>query len=179
MGWQVNSILHWQSGAPVSILSGRGTINRPNRSLTNPANSTLTRDQIQALLGIRKLPGGVVYIDPRVRHPNTGAAVGPDNLDYTPSFPGQVFFNPPAGTLGTLQRLQFDGPAQFAWDLSLIKHTRVSERWEVEFRAEFFNVLNHPSFAVADLNINASGFGSVSQLSQEPRVIQLAVRINF
>jgi hypothetical protein len=178
-GWQVNTIFHWQSGAPFSILSGRGTFNRATRSLLNPANASLTRAQIRALLGMRKLAGGVFYFDPQVIDPATGKAAGPDNPDNTAGFPGQVFFNPAAGTVGTLQRLQFDGPAQFAWDLSLLKRTRVSERFELEFRAEFFNVLNHPSFAVEDFNINANGFGGVNALSQEPRVIQFAVRLNF
>jgi hypothetical protein len=179
-GWVVSSIIHWQSGAPFSILSGRGTFNRGGRSAGNPADSSLTRDQLAALFKVRKLPDGrVFYIDPSVTDPNTGLAVGPDNLNYTAGFAGQVFFNPVAGTLGSLQRLQFDGPAQFAWDVSVMKRTVIREALNVEFRAEFFNFLNHPSFSVGDTNINSSQFGRITSTSQNSRVVQLALRLSF
>jgi hypothetical protein len=179
-GWVASSILHWQSGAPFSILSGRGTYNRGGRSALNPADSILTRDQLVKLLQVRKLPDGrVFYIDPAVTDPNTGLAVGPDNLTYSAGFAGQVFFNPVAGTLGSLQRLQLDGPAQFAWDVSVMKRTAIREGLNLEFRAEFFNFLNHPSFSVADTNINNAQFGRITTTSQNPRVVQLALRLSF
>lgn len=179
-GWVISSILHWQSGSPFSILSGRGTFNRGGRSAGNPADSPLTRDQITDLFGVRKLPDGrIFYIDPAVTDPNTGRAVGPDNLDYSAGFSGQVFFNPVAGTLGSLQRLQFDGPSQFAWDASVMKRTMIREGLNVEFRAEFFNFLNHPSFSISDTNINSTQFGRITSTSQDARVVQLALRLSF
>lgn len=179
-GWTLSSILKWQSGAPFSILSGRGTFNRGGRSAANPANSSLTRDEISALFGIRKLPDGrVFYIDPSAIDSTTGRGVGPDNFDYSATFAGQVFFNPAAGTLGSLQRLQFDAPAQTAWDLSILKKTTIREGINAEFRAEFFNFLNHPVFSIADTNINNTQFGRISSTSVGARVIQLALRVSF
>jgi len=179
-GWTLASILHWQSGAPFSILSGRGTFNRGGRSATNPANSTLTRDEIASLFQIRKLADGrVFYIDPSVIDASTGRGVGPDNFDYSAGFAGQIFFNPVAGTLGSLQRLQFDAPAQFAWDVSIMKRTKIREELNMEFRAEFFNFLNHPTFTIGDTSVNSAQFGRITTTSQNPRVVQLALRLSF
>lgn len=178
-GWTFSTILHWQSGAPFSILSARGTFNRGGRSQTNPADSSLTRDEIASLFGVRKLPDGrVFYIDPAIVDV-TGRGVGNDTLSNAATFSGQVFFNPVAGTLGSLQRLQFDAPAQFGFDASVIKRTTIWENLNLEFRAEFFNFLNTPNFSIGDTNINSEQFGRITSTSQASRVIQLAVRINF
>ena len=187
-GWRVSSIFHWQSGAPFSILSARGTVNRGGRSTKNTAVSSLSRDQIQGLLGIRRQPDGTVYfIDPKVLD-TTGRAVGADNVDNVAGFPDQVFFNPAAGELGNQQLLQFDGPVQARWDLALIKRTRLTGRFDSELRIDVFNVPNHPYFFVDDelsssasmtWNINSTEFGKVQELNQTPRVVQMSLRINF
>ncbi len=178
-GWQVSSIFHYQSGAPISILSGRGTFSNTG---SNPAVSSLNRDQIKDLFGIRKQADGkVYYIDPKVTDPNTGFAVGPDNVGNTAGFSGQVFFHPSAGTIGNLQRLQFDGPSQTSWDFGAIKRVRLNGEGErnLEFRADFFNFLNHPLFFVGDYNVSSSQFGRITGLNFGPRVVQLALKLNF
>lgn len=179
-GWQVTSIIHAQSGAPISLLSGRGTFNRGGRSGGNPADSSLSPSQIRDLFGIRKLPDGrVFYIDPAIIDPATGRAVGPDAAGNAASFNGQVFFNPNAGTIGSLQRLQFDGPSQTSWDFGIIKRTRITESKNVELRVDFFNFLNHPLFFVGDQNVNGATFGRITQLNFGPRVVQAAMKFNF
>jgi hypothetical protein len=187
-GWRIGSIFHYQSGAPFSILSQRGTVNRLARSTKATANSSLSRDEIKKLLGIRKLPDGrVYYIDPAVLDPS-GRAVGPDTLDNSAGFPGQVFFNPGAGELGTMQLLQFDGPSQSRVDLSLIKRTKLRGRLDSELRIDFFNILNHPAFFVDDelsssasmsWNINNTAFGKVNDINQDPRIVQVSLRLRF
>jgi hypothetical protein len=179
-GWQVSSIIHAQSGAPISILSGRGTFNRGGRSGGNPVDSTLNSSQIKDLFGIIKQPDGrVFYIDPKVTDPATGRAVGTDTLNNAPGFSGQVFFHPTAGKIGTLQRLQFDGPSQTRWDFSVIKRTRIREKKELEFRADFFNFLNHPLFFVGDYSVDSTSFGRITSLNYAARVTQLALKLNF
>jgi hypothetical protein len=86
------------------------------------------------------------------------------------------------GGIGTAQ-----GPDQNNWDIGFIKHTKVrrlNESANVEFRAEFFNAFNHPQFAnpggEPPVNVNGTpGFGSISALSVNPRIIQFALRLNF
>ena len=123
--------------------------------------------------------GRVFYIDPAVMDSNTGRAVGADSLDNAADFAGQVVFNPVAGAIGQMQRLQFDGPSQFSWDFSLSKRTRITENTNFEIRADFFNFLNHPTFYVGDTNVNNSQFGRITSTNVAPRVIQVAGRLNF
>ncbi len=179
-GWQISSIVHSQSGAPISILSGRGTFNRGGRSGSNPVNSTLSSSQIKDLFGIQKMPDGrVFYIDPKITDPKTGRAVGADNLNNEAGFAGQVFFHPTAGTIGNLQRLQFDGPSQTQWDFGIIKRTAIREDTNFELRADFLNFLNHPLFYVGDYTVDSSTFGRITGLNFGPRVIQVAMKLNF
>ena len=73
------------------------------------------------------------------------------------------------------------GPGQNNVDLSLVKQFRVP-RWEsarLEFRAEFFNALNHPQFANPTLSFSSSSFGQILQTSVNPRVIQFALKFSF
>jgi hypothetical protein len=54
---------------------------------------------------------------------------------------------PPLGTFGTMQRNLFRDAGFYNWDFSVAKDWRFTERFRAQFRAEFFNVLNHPNFA--------------------------------
>lgn len=180
-GWQVSSIITWQSGAPFSILSGRGTFNRGARSGLNGASSSLTNEEIENLFGIFNTPNGLYFINPAVINPVAfagGGGPGGTNADGSAPFAGQVFFNPGPGEIGSLQAFQFNGPTQFFWDFGLLKRTAITETANVEFRAEFFNVLNHPVFFFGNQNINAAGFGQIVSVFS-PRVVQLALKVSF
>jgi hypothetical protein len=179
-GWQLSMILRWQSGSPFSILSQRATFNRSGRAAGNPASSPLNRDQIKDLFGIRKLPNGqVFYIDPAVIDTATGRAVGADNLNNTAAFTGQVFFNPLNEQIGTLQRLQFDGPSVWGNDLSIFKRFAITERIRFELRGDMFNFLNTPVFFFGDQSVNSAQFGRITGLTVGARVVQVSGRINF
>ena len=94
-GWQLSGIAHWQSGIPFSILAARGTFNRTGRSAGNMAVTDLTRDEMQALIGIYKQPDGRVYfIDPKVIDPATGRGVGTDSLGNAADVPGPGVLQP-------------------------------------------------------------------------------------
>jgi hypothetical protein len=184
-GWQVASIVAWQSGSPISFYSGRGTYNRPGRSnCTDPigcntAFTTLTADQIKDLLGVHKVGDKIYWIDPKVIDTATGRAVGADNLGNTPGFPGQVFFNPAAGEVGNLPILAFDGPTQFRIDMALSKRFRFLQRYGVEFKGEAFNLTNTPSFFRGDIDINSTTFGRLTSVNVASRVVQLSLRFDF
>ena len=186
-GWQLSTIIHWQSGTPISLISPRGTFNRAGRSARGMAFSDLTQDQIQDLFGIQTLPNGrVYYVDPSVIDPATGRAVGPDTLANSASFNGQVLFNPSGGQLGNLTRLQFDGPSIFTMDIGMSKRFRIGDSYSAEVRAEMFNALNSAIFEVGsstapvgDYDVNSTTFGRVTQLEVGARVVQLAVKFNF
>ncbi len=80
------------------------------------------------------------------------------------------------------------GPGQFNWDMSALKTTKITERQMVQFRAEFFNIFNHPQFTnpnagqgtIFSLPDRASGsFGQITSTSVNPRVIQFALKYIF
>ena len=185
-GWQVASIVSWQSGSPISITSQRATFNRLGRSNCadpigcNTAFSTLSEREIRDLLGIYKQPDGKIYwINPSVIDPATGRAVGADNLANTPTFSGQVFLNPAAGEVGNLPILAFDGPPQFRIDLALSKRIRLTDRYRVELKGEAFNLTNTPSFFRGDMDVNSTTFGRLTAVNVGSRVIQLSARVEF
>jgi hypothetical protein len=75
-----------------------------------------------------------------------------------------------------------DGPGQANLDLALSKTTIVNwpiEKSSLQFRAEFFNMLNHPQFANPDSNFTSATFGVMSSTAVNPRVIQLALQFAF
>jgi hypothetical protein len=52
----------------------------------------------------------------------------------------------PYGTLGNSGRNSLNNPNVFNWDFSIVKDTKLNEKISMQFRAEFFDVLNHPNF---------------------------------
>jgi hypothetical protein len=185
-GWQLGTIVTLQSGSPFSIFSGRGTYNRAGRSncgtisICNTAVSTLSVDEIKNLFGVFKQPDGRIYwIDPKVIDAATGRAVGADNIDNTAGFAGQVFFNPAAGQVGNLPIMAFDGPRLFRMDLALAKRTPIGGRYNLELKAEAFNLTNSISFARGDMDINATNFGRLTGPAVGARIVQLSARFDF
>jgi TonB dependent receptor/Carboxypeptidase regulatory-like domain len=75
-----------------------------------------------------------------------------------------------------------DGPAQANLDIALSKAVRLNrpvENGTIQFRAEFFNALNHPQFANPDTNFTSPTFGVISSTAVNPRVGQLAITLAF
>ncbi len=146
-GWSVSGLLVWQSGTPFSILSTRGTLNRGARSTSvNTANTTLNKSQLDPVIRFRMTGSGPFFAAPSILG-RDGRAVASDG---TPPFDGQVFFNPPPGSIGALQRRMFSGPWTFNLDFGVQKSTKITERQSVEFRMESTNIFNHPTFYVGD-----------------------------
>jgi hypothetical protein len=96
-------------------------------------------------LGTFEQPNGSVYvINPKLISPDgTGIPANPQLSGCTPAVPGG-FCNPQPGEVGNLQLDAFNGPVYFDWDASASKDFNITERFKLTFRAEAFNVLNHP-----------------------------------
>lgn len=191
-GFQINTIMSIQTGAPFSFFDPRGTFGSNARSARNTANSLLTDDQIKDLVGVFRTPCGIFMINPAVLNINQanlaagncsalGTGRGAEGLGSTP-FAGQVFFNVPPGELGQLGRFFANGPLYFNVDASVIKNIPLTERVSFQIRAEVFNVLNRANFGLSAAqqiqNINASNFGRITN-AFSPRVVQFAGRLEF
>jgi hypothetical protein len=179
-GWQVNAIANVGSGAPISISDPRGTLNRNARAGRQTAFSTLTKDQIKDLIGIRKTANGVLFIDPAVINSTGRAAEG---FGSTP-FNGQAFFNVAPGQTGNLDRAFINGPLTFNLDASVVKNIQLLETMKLQLRLEAFNALNRANFGVTAaqqftlFNINSATFGRLDQASPG-RIIQIGARLDF
>lgn len=165
-GWSVSGIMTWQSGAPFSILSGRRTINDGSAARLNTVNTALSKDKIDALLGVQSGAGGPSFIDP--------SAVGSSGMGNL-----SVFENPEAGQAGELQRRAFSGPWTFNLDFAVLKNFQLTERQSIEFRGEAANLLNNASWIVGDMNINEPQFGRISSVAYDSRRVQLGLYYRF
>jgi hypothetical protein len=99
-----------------------------------------------------------------------------------------AFAHAPAGELGTAPRAPVYGPRFVNTDFSIFKDFPLSfrEGMNLQFRAEFFNLFNHPQFymtgvgGTGEQDINTtSTFGVINQTVNNPRLIQFAMRLNF
>jgi hypothetical protein len=199
-GWQVTSIIRWDSGAPFSFTDPRGTLNRAGRSGRQTAMTTLSKDEVKKLVGTFRTSCGIFFVNPSVINLDlaqcqngviaprvAGTTAGVASLGYDPisgpkTFPGQVFFNVAPGQTGNMERNFTSGPTLFNWDASLIKNIRISENVRFQIRGEAFNVLNRSNFAITNqftqANINSNTFGRLLSTFQS-RIVQFAGRLEF
>jgi hypothetical protein len=126
-----------------------------------------------------------------------GDTRNPDRPSLNPSFTGPIvtgnvnqWFNPnafslpAAGTYGNLGRGVFTGPGLAEMDASLFKNTAISEHTSLQFRAEFFNVINHPNLGPPNATVFSSGAanasaGLITTLATSPRQIQFGLKLMF
>ena len=83
-----------------------------------------------------------------------------------------------AGEFGDESRNASRGPAYADVDLSALKNFRLTEKINTQFRAESFNVANHPNFLLPIADLNSSNFGKILQAGS-PRLMQFALKFIF
>jgi hypothetical protein len=109
-----------------------------------------------------------------------------------PSSNGRAIANDVGTDIGNVGRNVLRGPVQYSFDVAITRRFPLKESRAVEFRAEFFNLLNNVNFAnpVSNLNsatvdpatgavIDAGDFGRITSTSSNPRIIQWAVKFHF
>jgi hypothetical protein len=151
-GWEVSGIFLAQSGSHLT--------------------ATLSRDP--AGLGVRgnSFSGGRpdMLSDPNANAPHTIAQW----------FNTAAFAAVPTGVIrpGDEARGTIVGPGYFRWDASLFKNFKLSERFNLQFRAESFNVLNHTNFNNPTTSLTSSVYGQITS-ARDPRNMQLALKLRF
>lgn len=158
-GWGINGIYTLQSGLPLVV--------------TNAVNNSYSYDNT----GISGTGA---------QRPNLVAGC---NLNISGSAPSRVnewfntncFTQPAPFTFG-------DSPREFAnlraaginnSDFALFKDTKLNERFDLQFRAEFFNLWNRAQFGMPANLYGAGGFGEVFGQANNPRLVQFALRLGF
>ena len=175
-GWTVSSTLKYQSGAPLSILSGRGTLNRTARSFKNTAMTSLTKKELDQIIGFRMTGDGPFFIDQSAVSPRDNSGVAADGEE---PFPGQVFFHPGPGELGSLQQRMFSGPNSLRFNVAVDRSIRFKETHSIVFGVKILNFLNHPSFFAGSQAIGSTQFGRISSVLVGARVMEFWLRYEF
>jgi hypothetical protein len=159
-GWISSVLSGWQSFGIVTLQSGR------------PFTAALLSDIDNSGTG-RSILGFGANDRPNV--------VGLPELDQrSPElwFNTSAFAFPAPGTFGNVGRNTLDGPGYQNVNVSLLKNTKVSERLNLQLRAEFFNLFNHPNFDLPDNFLGSPTFGRISS-ARDPRHIQFGVKLLF
>ena len=187
-GWELSGLAQWATGAPITFVDTRGTLNAGGglavapRSGRQTANSSLTNNQIRALAGVFEANGRIYFINPSVINPTNGQGangyINPSNSNI--AFSGQAFYNVEAGTTGNVARTLINGPRSFNVNAALLKNVRFTESMRVQLRLETFNLLNTVNFFnnTQFANINSASFGQITSAAAA-RQVQFAARFEF
>lgn len=164
--WSISGITTYQSGLPFSVTDSTsggifGTALGTAQFICSNAAAAYTQGSTTDRLAH--------YLNPACF---TTAPVLPG--------PGGVA-NPGATGWGTTPRNAFRGPSQQNWDLSLIKAFTVGERNSFQFRADFFNLFNHPIFRFpSSVNIGTPAtFAQITETAVPARLIQFGLKYSF
>jgi len=169
-GWEASGVLVLQSGAPFTIYDPAGGT---AYALASTPSSTATFS-----------PGFGCANAPSHGSPESRLANWVNPLAYTPD-PHATLSDgtmSDATVYGNTPRNCIIGPPQKNVDFTLDKTFRIGERQSVRFRADFFNLFNHPSFAVpAATSVSAAGGGSapITSTVGTPRLIQFSLKYGF
>ena len=157
-GWEVGSTIYYESGPPLRIVGG------PPLPIFNGGNRPSRVPGVSRRTGVSKAnidPARDLFL----------------NID--------AFAQPAAFTFGDVGRVEPDmrGFSFYGTDLSISKRTyitAISEAFNIEFRAQFFNVFNQVVFQNIATNINSpQSFGRVRGQANQPRNVTLVLKINF
>ena len=155
-GWQVNGSYTWQTGLPITVT------NTSARSGITGVSGGSNGDRPDLVKSSVVMPNPTVgvngqWIDPKA-------------------------FNPQAlNTLGNSPRNVASGPHQSAGNLSLFKTFDLTEAWKLQFRAESFNLMNHPNFDRPNTLFGDPNFGKVTARApgSASRQLQFALKLLF
>jgi hypothetical protein len=159
-GWATKLLSGWQSFGIVTLQSGR------------PFTVALLSDIDNSGTG-RSILGFGANDRPNV--------VGDPNLSQRTTdrwFNTAAFAFPAPGTFGSAGRNILDGPGYQNVSASLVKNTQLSEQVNLQFRAEAFNLFNHPNFNLPDNFLGSPTFGRVSS-ARDPRHLQFGLKLLF
>jgi hypothetical protein len=155
-GWQISGLVSAQTGRPITILSG-----------VNNSGTGIGQDRANIV--------GPAY--------GSGACAGNTKpcVDWLNI---ASFVNNPTGTFGNLGKGSLRFPGAFTWDMGFTKNFQFTERFKLQFRAEFFNIFNRVNFDESTATGNFAklsskgNFGALQQAT-DPRIGQLALKLFF
>ena len=186
--WQVAGIITAMSGLPIDIVdTGAGSL----YGLSGGGNALARPNWAPGEAATSNIPPGYSFNPLAFARPTVlaGQLISSSNGTAIAAATGTDF--------GNVGRNVLRGPRQANVDFSVIKRFPFGESKTIEFRAEFFNLFNHVNLAnpISNLNavsssggsidqntgqiINPGDFGRITSTSNNPRLIQFALKLNF
>jgi hypothetical protein len=158
-GWEINPLLTRQSGFPFSVTSG-----------VDNSFSGVGSDRADYL------GGGSAQL-------SYGRSHGQEVLEW---FDITKFTANKPGTFGNAGRYILRGPRFFNADLGILKGTKLTERVNLQFRAEFFDIFNNVNFQLPNSNMSSSQVGRITAVVQDnftlpnsERIVQFGLKLSF
>ena len=151
-GWQSFGVLTFQTGQPFTVA-------------LLPNNDNANTGQSQLGFGANDRPN--VVGNPGISNPGPSAW-----------FNTAAFAIAPYGHFGNAGRNILDGPGLETVNFSIVKNTAFNERLTMQFRSEFFNLLNHTNFNLPNNFLGSATFGQLVS-AQDPRRIQFGLKFLF
>lgn len=155
-GWQTNGILAFRSGDPLTITGAGNSGTNLNRERgvwngQNPYGGNAC--------------GGVSTA--------CKSYLNTANFSTNPSYKVNLPLS-----YGNIVKGSFVGPQYTDWDVSVVRYFPVHEATQLQFRAEYFNVLNHTNFGDPNASVTNGAFGRVTSAS-DPRIAQMSLKLSF
>lgn len=161
--WSLSGIVTYQSGLPFSVTDSTsggifGTALGTAQFICSNAEAAYTTGSLSTRLANYLNPACFTTAPPAANSAGAGAT-----------------------GWGTTPRNAFRGPFQQNWDLSVLKGFRIGERHNLQFRADFFNLFNHPVFRFpSSVNIGTPAtFGQITETAVPARLIQFGLKYSF
>lgn len=149
-GWQTTGIVQLQSGSPLTITAG-----------SDRSQTALLQDRAQ-------WNGQTPY----------GAGACKTSAGCKNYLNPAVFSLPSTGNFGNVVKGSFRGPGYANWDAGLFRTFPIKEETRLEFRAEYFNVLNRDNLSNPVTAVRSAGFGSIKG-AISPRIAQFSAKLLF
>ncbi|MGH9617400.1 MAG: hypothetical protein ACRD28_11720, partial [Acidobacteriaceae bacterium] len=151
-GWQLSGIVTYQSGFPFNIST--------STDYSNTGSPQYRPDRICNGAG-----------------PKT-VAEWFDTSCFTTAYE-QAALAAGSPIFGNAARNILDAPPLHNWDIALLKNFRLSERFTLQFRSEFYNLFNTPHFAAPNAKVGTSTYGEITGTVADPRDIQFGLKLLF
>jgi hypothetical protein len=177
-GWRLGGIVSFRSGIPTTVqinVRRPGYLFSATRPNLLPGKSSNPTRGVSA--GCKDPVTGATVME-------AGQKIGGPNLSFDPC----VFSIPDPGTLGNLGRNTLIGPSVFNVDVALQRDFKLASNWPLQFRAEFFNLTNHPNFRTPGTGsvLVFTGSGRFNPTAWQytgtattARQVQFALRLSF
>jgi len=157
-GWQIAPLISLYTGQPLTVTTGSDV------SLTGES-----ADRPNIVSGTSLNVGGGLN-----NWFNTAAFAGGCT---TAAYVGSIYCVP-LGQFGDAARDILHGPGTIQWDMSATRRFRISERFKMEFRSDFFNIMNHANWGNPATGLTSATFGQITSFGS-PRLIQANLKLFF